>query len=207
MRNHELTYRPLQGGVLIINPLNARPGTLGGIATRSGADRFLISCYHVLCRPNQDPFVDDEPILQSLLSKGGSRVGGVFAADTSAGLDCAAARIDIGVATVGSILGIGPVGAPAPPTVGMRVYKSGYVTGVTEGEIVQVQGSTVEIQHAPGYPTQYESSDFGDSGSFWVEQQSGSPVAMHTAGIANGNAKAVSLPAVLAALNLQLVLG
>lgn len=205
-RNHELTFRPVQGGILIINPANDRPGTLGAIATRNGADRFALSCYHVLCRPNGGSFADGEVILQSLSTKGGSAIGRVFASDTRPLLDVAAARVESGVPTYGRIIGLGPLDQPRIPAVGMHVLKAGCATGVTQGVVSAVNGDRVEIQRRPGFPSMYELSDFGDSGALWVEDSTGRPVAMHTGASPAQSAIAASINPLLAALSLTLVL-
>jgi hypothetical protein len=204
-RNHELTYRPLIGGIEIINPANDRPGTLGAILT-DGQARFALSCYHVLCRPDGGTFADREPVLQSIGIRGGGPIGTISAANTSAVLDCAAAAITPGLSIMGRILGIGPLSQPIAAQRGMRVIKSGYATGVTEGEVLSVQGDRVTITRVPGYPAIYEINDFGDSGALWVERASGAPVAMHTSSSPGGNAIGISLIAVLGALGLTLVL-
>jgi hypothetical protein len=166
----------------------------------------MLSCYHVLCRPNADPFTDGEPVWQSVAQRGGSPIGNVFIANADATLDCAAARITQGLSSVGRILGLGPLGPPAAPKVGMSVIKSGYLTGVTEGRVLQVQGDRVEIQRPPGYPTLYEPSDFGDSGALWIDRDTGSPVAMHTGASPAANAIGRDVRAVLNALAMQLVI-
>lgn len=204
VRNHELTFRPLQGGIEIINPANDRPGTLGAILEDS-TDRYALSCYHVLCRPAGAPFIDGEPILQSVTSRGGSPIGNVFSGNVSAQLDCAAARITPGLSSAGRILGLGPLGPPLAASVGLRVLKSGYNTGVTEGVVVRVQGEHVEIGRPAGYPGAYELSDFGDSGALWVERDSGSPVAMHTGATPAANALGLDILTVLQVLGLRLV--
>ncbi|HEU5171625.1 MAG TPA: hypothetical protein VFU46_13845 [Gemmatimonadales bacterium] len=205
VRNHELTYRPVQGGVLVINPANQRPGTLGAIVSHDGTDRLALSCYHVLCRPNGGPFADGEPVLQSLATKGGTPIGRVFIADSDAALDIAAARIDPGIQSIGRILGLDSVGEVAEPAVGMRVVKAGAATGITEGEIARVQGDRVEIRRPTGYASVYEVSDFGDSGAIWIDQATRAPVAMHSGGSPQAMAIAVRLAAVLTALSLSLV--
>jgi hypothetical protein len=205
IRNHEFTYRPLIGGIEIINPANDRPGTLGAILT-DGQTRFALSCYHVLCRPDGGVFADGEPVLQSIGIKGGGPIGTISRANASAGLDCAAAAITPGVSTAGRILELKPLSQPILPRVGMRVIKSGYATGVTEGEVASVQGDHVEIKRPVGYPSVYEPSDFGDSGALWVERATGAPVAMHTSSSPAGNPLGVSILAVLNALGMTLVL-
>jgi hypothetical protein len=205
-RNHELTFRPLQGGIEIINPANDRPGTLGAIL-KDATERYTLSCYHVLCRPAGAPFVDGEPILQSIGSRGGSPIGKIFSANVSAALDCAAARITPGIESAGRVLGLGPLGPPLAASVGMRVLKSGYYSGITEGVVLRVQNDRVEIGRPAGYPGTYELSDFGDSGAIWIERDSGSPVAMHTGTSPAANAQGLSILAVLGALGLELVIG
>jgi len=204
-RNHELTIRPLQGGIEIINPSNDRPGTLGAILT-DGADRYALSCYHVLCRPNGAAFLDGESVMQSIAQRAGTPIGNIFIANASAALDCAAAKVTPGVACAGRVLGLAPLRPPVAPVAGMRVLKSGYSTGVTEGEVIRVQGDEVEVGRPRTYPPQYEPSDFGDSGALWVERGSGSPVAMHTGVSPGANAIGVSIQAVLRALGLQLLI-
>jgi hypothetical protein len=204
-RNHALTYRPVQGGTLIINPTNDRPGTLGAVLSGAGADRFALSCYHVLGRADGSRFAEGESVLQSLTAKGGSQIGQLFVANCAPALDVAAAKIDSGMASVGRVLGLGPLGKPSPPAAGMRVLKAGAFTGVTEGEVVRVQGDRIDIRRPAGYPPGYELCDFGDSGAVWVEQDSGSPVALHTGQAPNGDAVALRFEAVLAALHLTLL--
>jgi hypothetical protein len=203
-RNPALTYRPLQGGILIINPANARPGTLG-IILAAGADCFALSCYHVLGRADNSGFVEGEPILQSLPAKGGSQVARIFAANCDVALDIAAAKLDPGVESTRKILGISVVGQMVPPAMGMRVLKSGAATGVTEGRVVRVDNDRVEISRPAGYPPVYELCDFGDSGAVWVEADTTRPLAMHDAQAPNGNAIGVRFDVVLARLGMALL--
>ena len=204
VRNHEFSYRPLIGGIEIINPANDRPGTLGAIAT-DGTRRFVLSCYHVLCRPNGAAFTDGEDVWQSVSSRNGGPIGKVFSANAFPQLDCAAALITTGVGSLGRIFGLGPLAAPGAPRVGMRLIKSGYSTGVTEGDLIALQGDRVEIRRPAGFPPLYEASDFGDSGALWVERDTSAPIAMHTGASPGGNAVAVSIQAVLTLCGLSLV--
>src|SRR6266404_2485084 len=173
--NHIRTYSLLRGGIAIHNP-NSDPdvpggayGTVGFIATSNGADRWLVSCYHVLCRKNADfPPGTTEPIYHPFSQLQPATVATVSADRANRGLDCAAAQVLGQGLAIGQILGIGTLAAPVPPVVGMRVIKSGAETGVTEGHIVKLVDTEVEI--APlGLPKEYELSEGGDSGSLWID--------------------------------------
>ena len=207
LRNHELTYRPLQGGISIINLANNRPGTLGAILTRNGTDRYALSVYHVLCRAGGGAFPDGEAVTQARPVRDGTPIGRIFAADADPLVDCAAALIDPAIASVGRILGLGPLAQPVAAAPGMNVLKSGPATGVTEGRIASVTGDRVEIGRMPGYPSRYELSDFGDSGAVWVERETGSPVALHTGVTPAGSAVGVSFVRVMQVLGMSVVVG
>lgn len=201
-RNHAFTYRPLQGGTLVINPANDRPGTLG-IILSDGVDMFALSCYHVLGRADGAPFPDGEPILQSLVTKGGAQIGRIHARHSDAAMDVAAATLDPGVAASGRVLGLPELGQPLQPVPGMRVLKSGAFTGVTEGVVARVVADRVEVGRPAGYPNGFELCDFGDSGAIWVDRDTMRPVAIHTAQNQGGDAIGVRLLAVLARLGLS----
>ena len=206
-RNHELSYRPLIGGCVVINPLNDRPGTLGFVAT-DGTDRWIVSCYHVLCRSAGLPFADGEEIYQPLVTRGGGVVARTSRVRADPALDCAAARVELGVAAGPGIVGLPPLVQPAAePIVGMRLLKSGAETGVTEGEIHSVNGTRVEIRAPAGWPQSYVVSEYGDSGALWVERETGAPVALHTSGSTTGVSRAFALKitAVLTRLGLAML--
>ena len=209
IRNYSLRYRPLRAGVQVMNPIVGQPGTLGCFATSDGADRWMISCYHVLCRTNRQSFAPGEPICQPF-DPGADVVARVMLGD--ARLDCAAAQVDPGILVETRIIGMPRIGAPAAPVVGMEVIKSGLATGVTEGLIVDVKpDDTVVIDLRLNYPgfvggnAGYEFAAAGDSGALWVDVQSLSPVAIHTGDLpmAGGVGCGVALPVALAALGLQ----
>lgn len=177
--NQELTYDIVSGGLVVLNERNDRPGTIGFIGTTDGSDRWIVSCYHVLCRTNADPFTDGESILQGRARELGRAVGRVRATHADATVDCAAAVIDDDVDVSVRILGLPPLAAPGIPAKGMRVLKSGATTGVTEGVIFRVADNTVEIRAPEGAPKGYEVSGFGDSGALWVDADTLAPVALH----------------------------
>lgn len=199
MRNHNRVFRPLRGGIEIFNPRVARPGTLGMIATSDGVDRWIVSCFHVLCTPDQaaDPIyqpIDDPDKLVAAVDPG--------RADRAA--DLAAARVTGGVDAVAEILGLPPIGAPLEPEEGMRVLKSGAVTGVTEGVVTLATPARVEIELLD-LPSDYELSDEGDSGAVWVTRAGARPVALHQGGAVSPRRLAYgrAYPEVLRLLRLQ----
>ncbi len=144
--NHILAYSALRGGIAIHNPLSdpnvpgGAYGTLGFIGTSDGSDRWGVSCYHVLCRKN-GILGDDtiEPIYHPVSQLRPAPVAVVSGKRASATLDCAAARVNDGVASHGQILGIGRLAAVSNPQLGKRVVKAGAETGVTEGVIVNIR--------------------------------------------------------------------
>ena len=76
------------------------------------------------------------------------------------------------------ILGIGPIQGTVPGVLGMRVKKSGRTTGLTTGEILQVD-VTVNVQYGAGRIAQFTDqlmagamSQGGDSGSAVLDEQS-----------------------------------
>ena len=125
--------------------------------------------------------------------------------DARRGFDSAAARLVPGVQGVpGEIVGIGRLGTPEAPAVGMQVIKAGAETGVTEGRIVAVEGDRARIRIPADYPSSYEFTRGGDSGAVWVTRDGRAPVLLHTAGNDTGLEEAfgVAFPIVLARLGL-----
>jgi hypothetical protein len=200
MRNHELVYRPLRAGIRIFNPAVNEPGTLGFLATAGGSDRWIVSCYHVLCGPG-----DGEPVYQPI-DDPDCLVAVTDRARARADLDCAAARLAAGVGAISDILGVGPPALPVEPRRDMQVIKSGAVTGVTEGTIVDVQAGRVEIEPV-GLPDGYLLNAAGDSGSLWVVKGTLEPVVLHQGGSATPRpfAYGIAVLEVLAALNLSML--
>lgn len=134
-RNQVQPFRPLRGGIVITNGDNGPSGTLGFIATSDGVDRFIVSAHHVL-RGTGAQLIDD-PIFQPALGGSALPVTLTKAARADEGLDIAAALVVPGIAAIGEVLGIGPLGPLLEPAVGMRVLKSGIATGVAEGVVAR----------------------------------------------------------------------
>lgn len=203
MSNSDLAFRPLLAGTSILNARVNEPGTLGYIASDDSGGLWLISAYHVLCNSSLLAYTTDEVIYQPAAAAPENGVAVTRAARADVNLDCAAAQLDAGVIGLNYQLGIGPAAAPIAPAAGMRVVKSGAASGVTEGIVISVTGIDVVIQIDPVYPTNFVLSEPGDSGAVWLEQQSRSPVALHSGRQSPRRATAVSFPAVLAALRLK----
>lgn len=203
--NHTRSYLPIRGGIAIAGSTARVLGTLGLVLTADGADRWILTAHHVLARSGV-PLADDEPVFQPAEGSG-EKVALTRRDRADATLDAAAARVLDGIASVGEILGIGPVAPVRDPEPGMRVIKAGIATGVTEGVIERVDADTVRIVVPPGYPSKYELTEVSDSGAAWVEQGTGAPVALHRAGNDTGVevALATPLPRILDAFGLRVV--
>jgi hypothetical protein len=206
VRNHNLKFRPLRGGIAIFNPNVGELGTLGFVATTNGIDRWIVSCHHVLCRSEGTSPADGEPIFQPVDGDPDSQVARSAAGSADPQLDCAAAKVLDGAEAIGEVLGLGQLAAPLDPLAGMEVVKSGITTGITEGRVRSVTGDRVVIEVAPGFPANYELSGGGDSGAVWVQKNTVSPVVLHTRGNDTGEELAFGVPVrkVLQVLGLQI---
>lgn len=203
--NHQLAYRPLLGGVEIYVPRVDEVGTLGFLAQDLGGgdQRWMVSCYHVLVGgPGAVP-----PASEGVFQPASAVLPAahVDALRTDVALDCAAAKIVAGVSITGEILGIGAIGIPLDPEIGMRVIKSGAATGVMEGMVEGVNENDVIIGLPSGFDPDYDLSLPGDSGAVWVSQQEHSPVALHIRGVpgARKTVMAKRLVPILVALRLS----
>jgi hypothetical protein len=185
---------------LIFQPNNGEAGTLGMVLTSDGTDRWALTCLHVLARPDLT-LVPTDQVLQPDAS------GGVIAVLRDARMDGEfdAIGVPLMVAASDEVLGIGQLAAAREPEEGMRVIKSGWKTGVTEGRILRVTGDEVIIEPLPGFPSNYLLATGGDSGAVWVDAATRSPVARHKAESGAGAhvAFASALPAVLTSLSLR----
>lgn len=136
--NYIRAFTALRGGIAVHNPLcdpstpGGSYGTIGLIATSDGEDRWIVSCYHVLCRKGENfPAGRTEPVYHPVSQLQPTPIAYVSDAKANRELDCAAAKIIASSQAVGDILGIGKLAAPADPAIEMRVLKSGAETGVT----------------------------------------------------------------------------
>lgn len=213
MALHAQRYRPIRGGIRIVNAkMPQNPGTLGCICIDAAGALWILSCRHVLVRPPRwegVPFSPGEAILQPKSPIVANRVAVMGAEKSDARLDCAAALLDPGTAALPELLGFGALAAPQAPVADMKVLKSGGRTDVTEGIITRVTSQTFEVGPPAGAPSNYQVAAQGDSGAIWVERETGAPVGLLRAGETRGNlsiAKAVHIIDVLTALELQVLL-
>lgn len=175
MAAHDIRCRPLRPGVSISNPALPDMGTLGFLATRSGAN-VLVTARHAAVTPGYAKDVLQQP-------GGGDIVADVMRVTTT--LDVAIAKLREGCMCRNDAIGIGPLAAPVTPTVGMRVVKSGWVTGVTEGVIKSVDKTEIVVVVRKGLG-RYRLTDRGDSGALWVTIDTHAAVAMHVRGNTSG---------------------
>lgn len=201
--NHRCAFRPVVGGTLIVQSQTLQAGTLGMVLTSDGLDRWLLTCHHVLTRADGS-LVTSDVLLQPDSARGG--IGVLTTTLFDQALDCAAIKLTVSAAAR-LVLGVGALEAAKAPAVGMSVMKSGWQTGVSEGVIDSVNGSTVAIRRRHDFPSDYVLARFGDSGAIWVEADTLAPVALHTRESAVGphRAFATSLQAVFTALGLHQV--
>lgn len=195
MRNFQLAYRPLVGGVAIYNHTVGRLGTLGLVGKDAAGAHWLVSAAHVLVGTG----LDREPLYQPVLAPGAAPVAYTSKAHVDPALDVAAAKIDPAIAAELRVLCAPPLAAPKAAAVGMRVVKVGATTGVTEG-IVTALAPLIRVEPRPSAPPGYNLTDGGDSGAAWIEAATGSPVAIHIAANPTGPefSEAVPLAAIAA---------
>jgi hypothetical protein len=203
MSNPDLNFRPVISGTSILNARVNEPGTIGYIATDNTGALWIVSAYHVLCNSTLLAYTADEPIYQPAAIAPEYKIALTSITRANPDLDCAAAELLPGITGLNYQLAIGPTAAPTRPTAGMRVIKSGAVSGVTEGIILSVNDPDVLIQTDLTYPTDYTLTLPGDSGSLWLDQQTHAPVALHCGSPSARHAATKSFPIVLAALNLK----
>jgi hypothetical protein len=204
MQNETLPFRPLRPATLIYNPAAQEAGSIGCFATTDGLDAWIVSCHHVLIGGEA---AVAQAVFQPTDADGAAPVADTGAARTAPDLDVAAVRVGPGVGVLNAIAGLGAVGAePAEAAPGMRVVKVGATTGLTEGEISDVEDDRLRIVPPPGFPRGYQLSAPGDSGALWLEAGTLKPVGLHYQGSAGGNIVAYARPLadVLAKLGLKL---
>jgi hypothetical protein len=61
----------------------------------------------------------------------------------------------------------------------MRVVKSGWKTGVSEGRVAVVAGTGMLSERLADCPSDYLFAAIGDSGAVWVDAGTHAPVALH----------------------------
>lgn len=210
---------PIQGGISVSNASLRGSGTLGGLV-RDGetGDPMILSNWHVLAghwgiRPGW-------PIYQPGRSDGGRRADTVATFSHSAmssNLDAAVARLTGSRALLNHPLGLEPVKGVSWAMPGMEVIKSGRTTGVTYGRVTGVEGTfrgyfggvyrrirnVMTIVPRPGLEQVVSSG--GDSGSFWLQEETMHAVGLHFVGNDDPEyAQAMDMQPILDALNVDM---
>jgi len=186
---------PMRGGISVANGRIRGYATLGGmVIDRETGAKMILSNWHVLvglwhARPGW-------PIYQPAQGDGGT------AADTVATLsrDAMAANLDAAVAEltgartlINDQFDLAPVKGVDWAEPGMAVIKSGRASGITRGRVAGVEGTarmsysgvrrlirnviTIDPRDALS-----QVSTGGDSGSFWLEEETMNVVGLHFAG-------------------------
>lgn len=211
---------PMQGGISISDYKRNIAGTLGGLVVdRKTGDPMILSNFHVLAGVWSAP--PGWFIYQPGRGDGGTEANTVaqFVRHAmSSNLDAAVAKLTGDRQLVNKQLDLTPpVNGVAWAQLGMKVVKSGRTSGITHGRIIGAEGSlkmtydgvkrvirnVIEIEPSEGSTV----SEPGDSGSFWLDEETMCAVGLHFAGGDNPErALAMDMHPVLDALNVDLVI-
>jgi endonuclease G len=191
---------PLVGGISCGNP-RVTAGTLACIVfSRTDGSPHILSNWHVLA--GSTDAAAGEEIWQPARVDGGNSsylVARLAKFQLGRGMDAAIAKLTGDRDYVRDIIGLTPVTGMEEPELGMNVAKSGRTTANTEGMIdgvslstaINYGGSTgtvsyrdqIHIVPRPPWPgVDYELSAGGDSGSVWINEDTGKAVGLHFAG-------------------------
>jgi endonuclease G len=210
---------PMQGGISISNAYLYGYGTLGGpVIDRETGDPMILSNWHVLAghwhvRPGW-------PIYQPGRGDGGGHADTVATFSRgamSSSLDAAVAELTGSRSLVNHPFGLEPVKGVGWAQPGMEVIKSGRGTDVTYGRVTGVEGTAVmpyggvyrrirnvmTIVPRPGMRLVVSAG--GDSGSFWLQEETMHAVGLHFAGgDSPERALAIDMQPILDALNVDI---
>lgn len=211
-------HSPMQGGISISNGRLRGYGTLGGQVTdRETGDKMILSNWHVLA--GRWHARAGWPIYQPGRGDGGTGADTVARLSRhamEANLDAAVAELTSSRPLTNDQLGLDPVTGVDWAQLGMEVIKSGRKTDVTYGLVTGVEG-TVRLSYSgvkrlirnvltiEPRPGRKEVSAGGDSGSFWLEEETMQAVGLHFAGSNHPErALAIDMHPILDALNVTL---
>jgi endonuclease G len=208
---------PMRGGISISDAYHRTYGTLGGkVYDRLTNEEMILSNWHVLAvdwnaRPGR-------PVYQPGRLDGGT-FANTFAHLTrdaiSVNLDAAVAKLNGSRQLLNEQLGLGSVTGVGNWQLGMAVVKSGRSSRITHGYIIEIEGiarmrysyleclirDVMVIKPLNGG----EVSMPGDSGSWWLNEETREAVGLHFAG-SNWPERALALKmqSVLNALNVEI---
>jgi hypothetical protein len=193
-------HDPLQPGISIGSRKQRTTGTLGArVRSRVGQELYLLSNWHVLCG-GPEALPDDEITQPGPMDSISGRTVALLERWLRLGeqFDAALARLAADAQTIDQLFGtqFQPTGTK-PPSLGMKLLKSGAVSGVTHAIVDGVGGSyLMDYTAYGGKPewmqgfrlvpdTQSPASALslpGDSGSLWIDSVDGKAVGLHFAG-------------------------
>lgn len=208
----------LKGGISVSGKYIFGYGTLGGIVEdRVTGDKMILSNWHVLA--GSDEVKEGTPIYQPAYGDGGSDYDTVAVLTRHAfnqDIDAAVARLTGDRDWENDQLDIGKVKGCKAPLPGMRLIKSGRASKVTHGRIdgflgvkpLRYNDQLHIIQHVFNIvpqPGETCVSSPGDSGSWWLDEDTFEAVGLHFAGQDYPErALAMSMQQVLDALNVNI---
>lgn len=184
---------PMLGGISVSDAYRYIAGTLGGLVRdRETGAPMILSNFHVLAGTWSAR--KGWPICQPGRGDGGSwadRVATLSRHAMASNLDAAVAEVTEGRQLVNDQLGLGPVTGVSWAQLGMNVVKSGRTTRVTQGRVTGVEGTArlpysgvpwlirnvIKIEPRVGRDV----SLGGDSGSFWLDEETMNAVGLHFA--------------------------
>lgn len=221
-------HEVLQPGISVGSRKQGTTGTLGALVRDLHSQQpCLLSNWHVLCG-GPEALAGDEIVQPGPMDMADGRTVAILERWLRLGeqFDAAVARLAEGAAMSGQLFQtqFTPT-ATKPPAIGMRLIKSGAVSGVTHARIDGINGSYrldyTGFGDAPqwmqgfrlvpddGAPSNALSLP-GDSGSLWIDNADGAAVGLHFAGEddqspLNDYALAHSIGDIFARLNIALL--
>ncbi len=206
-------YRPLKGGIQIGNG-SGSVGTLGCLAKRNDEEDWVVVSNHHVLMAGDKSLSDDidagQPDYCACCCCGCNEIGKVLNAAIGGLVDCAIASINADITKVHEIVEIGAVAGSAEAVVGDVVRKRGRTTGLTEGEVIDVNYPTtstaghsftdqLRIAPAAGFERW---SNSGDSGSAVVNEDN-QVVGIHWGG-SEGRGTVCKIANVMSAMNIYI---
>ena len=222
MGNRYAAFSPMQGGISVAGAGMAfgHFGTLGGkVIDRKTREAMILSNWHVLVASwGMSP---GSAVFQPNRGEPSDLVARLTRDGLGHHVDAAVATLTNSRRLENNQLGIGAVTGSDQAQFEMRVIKSGVRTGVTNGVITGTDGrlsyryngipivirGVVHIASLDGQDQLI--SNGGDSGSWWLDQDSRKAVALHFAGDATSERKyalAINMPLVLDTLGVDVAL-
>jgi len=184
---------PMQGGISVSNSYLYGSGTLGGLVKdRETGNPMILSNFHVLA--GYWYAQAGWPVCQPGRGDGGSQADMVALLSRHAmasNLDAAVAELTGSRHLINNQLDLAPVKGVGWAQVGMNVVKSGRTSCITHGRVTGVEG-TAKLPYSGVYwlirnvmkiepRLGPDVSSPGDSGSFWLDEETMNAVGLHFA--------------------------